>query len=75
MKRADKLAEELELGTTPVDYFNYIIDSLVNGQRSQVRELFNQMHKEDKKVFLFQWLEDGNRDHEEAKEICTNELF
>ena len=31
------------------EYFDYIIESLINGNRTQCRELFNDLREEDKK--------------------------
>ena len=38
-KYAEDLAKELDF-THDYEYFDYIIDSLVNGNRSQVKKLF-----------------------------------
>ena len=72
--RADKLAESHEVGSSPSEYFNYIVDSLINGQRQQVRELFNDMEPEDKNVFLNQFLICGDTHQDEVKSICIEEL-
>jgi len=75
-KRADKLAEDYELEENTCNcYYNYIVDSLINGQKQQVKELFNQMHKIDKDVFLNQWLGNDIRAHIEVSEICIKELI
>ena len=68
------LAKEYEFENEQ-QYFEYIVQSLINGQRSQVRELFNQMKKEDKEEFLNNFLEVGNSYHEEVKSICIEELL
>ena len=52
---AEDLAEEYDFNSKE-QYFEYIVDSLINGNRSQVRELFNQMHADDKEYFLENWL-------------------
>jgi len=72
--RADKLAESYELGENCTDFFNYIIDSLINGQRQQVRTLFNKMEPEDQNVFLNQFLICGDTHQDEVKQICIEEL-
>ena len=59
----------------PADYYNYIVDSLINGQRSQVRSLFNRMHDDDKQNFLINFLEDDNSWHTSTRKICIGELF
>ena len=74
LKRADSLAKDYELGTEAVDFYNYIVDSLINGQRQQVRNLFNKMHKDDKQNFLVNFLEDDNGYHTSTKKICIVEL-
>jgi len=71
---ADKLAESYELGENCTDFFNYIIDSLINGQRQQVRKLFNEMQREDQNVFLNQFLIEDNSHQTEVKKICIEEL-
>jgi len=38
------------------DYYNYIIDSQINGNHKQVKELFKKLNDEQKKVF-FNYLE------------------
>jgi len=73
--RADTLAKEYELGEYPADYYNYIVDSLINGQRSQVRNLFNQMHDDDQQNFLINYLEEDGSWHTSTRKICIGELF
>ena len=34
------------------DYFNYIIDSVINGQKQQAKTLINKLSKEQKKEFI-----------------------
>ena len=34
------------------NYFDYIIESKINGQRKQARELFNELSNEQKKQFF-----------------------
>ncbi len=46
-----KQIQGLDLETLE-DYFDYIIESKVNGQRTQARELFNELSKEQKKEFF-----------------------
>ena len=50
------------------DYYNYIVESLINGQRGQVRSLFNQMPSENKKEFM------GTLEQGELMRICMEEL-
>lgn len=58
MKKSLKtLAKELEL-SSPYEYYNYCIDSHINGNFSQCRELFSDMSKEDQKG-LIRYIESG----------------
>lgn len=41
---------------TMEDYFNYIVDSEINGNTKQMKELFNKLSNEQKKNF-FMWIE------------------
>lgn len=45
------LAKALEMRTEG-EYFGYICDSYINGNKSQCRELFNDMKESDQKRFL-----------------------
>lgn len=74
-KYAEDLAKDLELGQYPTDYYQYIVDSLINGQRKQVIKLFNQLHNYDKEIFLNQFLESDNSYHDWVKEICIKEIL
>lgn len=72
-KYAEDLAKDFDF-TTEQEYFDYIVESLVNGQRQQVRSLFNKMHKDSQQEFLLNFLEIGNGYHESVKNICIIEL-
>jgi len=50
-KKTITLAKELEFNTEN-EYFDYMIDSHVNGNFTQCRNLFNAMKKEDRKIFI-----------------------
>jgi hypothetical protein len=50
-KKLITLAKELDF-TTEQEYFEYMIDSYVNGCFSQCKNLFNEMSKADQKQFL-----------------------
>lgn len=50
-KKLITLAKELDF-TTEMEYFQYMIDSHINGNFTQCENLFKAMKKEDKKVFL-----------------------
>jgi hypothetical protein len=72
-KFADTLAREYELETKE-DYFNIIIESLINGQRQQVRDQFNAMKGSDQQDFLIDYLKDDGSYHTSVKNICIGEL-
>ena len=72
-KYAETLAKELEFKTAE-DYFNYIVESLINGQRQQVRDLFNAMRKYDQNLFLTTYLDVSNGHHKSTLNICIGEL-
>lgn len=74
-KRADTLAREYELGNEDYNFYDYIIESLINGQRQQVRDLFNKMHKDNKKDFLINYLDESIGYHKSTKNICVDELI
>ena len=73
MKYAEDLAKEYDFSNTN-DYYQYIVDSLVNGQRSQVKSLFNQMKPEDKEYFLINFLDLSQGYHKSTLNICISEL-
>ena len=73
-KYAEDLARELDLGQTKEDYFDYIIDSLRNGNSTQMRRLFNAMKKFDKKTFLIDHLEPTIGIHKSVLNFCIDEL-
>lgn len=50
-KKLLTLAKELEFNHE-YEYFDYCIDSYINGNRSQCRDLFAAMRKDDQKAFL-----------------------
>lgn len=56
------------------DYFEYIIESLINGNRQQVRDLFNAMHKDDQQTFLVNYLDRDQGYHLSVLNICIIEL-
>ena len=72
-KYAETLAKEYDFETKE-DYFNYIVESLINGQRQQVKNLFNAMKKDDQKEFLIDYLENDNGYQTSTKNICISEL-
>lgn len=72
-KFAETLAREYDFETKE-QYFDYIIESLVNGHRQQVRDLFNQMRKYDQREFLIDYLSDHGYE-KSVKNICIDELL
>lgn len=62
------------------DYFNYIVDSIINGQRQQAKDLIKELSKEQKKEAVkhfSNYNERGfplNEQIEEAKEMVFNLL-
>jgi hypothetical protein len=67
------LCKELELENEN-QYFEYIFETLINGQRGQVRELFNDMRKDDKRIFLNDHL-GFTPEENELRTICIEELL
>lgn len=73
-KFADTLAKDHALNYGAQGYFQYIVDSLVNGQRQQVKDLFNAMKKSDQQEFLNDFLKDDNGYDTSTRKICIGEL-
>jgi hypothetical protein len=73
MKYAEDLAKDYDF-QSGIEYFDYIIKSLVNGNRQQVRSLFNQMKKSDKETFLIEHLNVNIGYHKSVLNICIGEL-
>ena len=73
-KAADTLAREYELGGTKNDFYDYIIDSLINGQRQQVKDLFNEMNLYYKQDFLINFIDNSIGFHVSARNICISEM-
>ena len=51
MKALIKLAKELDFNNE-LEYFDYCIDSHINGNFTQCKRLFKDMKKEDRKLFI-----------------------
>lgn len=51
-KKLITLAKELDFNTEQA-YFDYLIDSHINGNFSQCRNLFSEMRQSDQKSFLY----------------------
>lgn len=50
-KKLITLAKELDF-TTEKEYFDYMIDTHINGQFTQCRNLFNEMSRPNQKQFI-----------------------
>ena len=74
MKSAYKLARENDFQNGE-EYFNYIIESLINGQRGQVKSLFMELNKLDKREFLNDFLNVEDEHQKEVQEICIQALL
>lgn len=58
-KFASTLAKEYDF-TTRNEYFDYILESLMNGNRQQCKRLFRQMKRDDQNDFLINHLKHDN---------------
>lgn len=72
-KYAEDLAKEYEFKNAE-EYYQYIVDSLINGQTSQVRSLFNQMKPDSQQDFLINFLDPSEGYHKSTMNICIIEL-
>jgi len=50
------------------DYFNYIVDSQINGNHSQVKELFKKLDNNQKKTF-FNYLKQFDREYFDISKV------
>jgi hypothetical protein len=57
-----KLLEDLDF-TTESQYFEYIVESYINGQKKQAKELFQTMPLDKIEYFLFEWLDPEKDSH------------
>ena len=73
-KYAEDLAKEYGFNTKE-EYFDYIVCSLINGQRQQVRNLFNTMKGHDQEEFLTSYLDLSEGFHKSTLNICITELI
>ena len=55
MRNIDKLIKERDF-ETPADYYEYILDSIANGQRPQAVQLYQNMRKVNREIFLFSFI-------------------
>ena len=68
MKSALKLAHEYEWQTAQ-EYFDYIVDSFINGQYTQVRNLYNAMNSDSKFEFIYYLVHESG--HSDAQKLHT----
>lgn len=70
----EDLLEEYEF-ETPEEYYQYIIESKVNGQSRQVAEFFGYLAEDKQSWFLNEYLSDDIEVHRQVKRICINSLI
>ena len=73
-KFAQTLAREYGFNNE-TEYFNYIIDSLANGQAKQAKELFLKMDDSDKEWFLINHLDLSIGMHNSTLNTCIKALI
>ena len=61
-KTIEQLAKELDFETAD-EYFQYIVDSEINGQHKQVLDLFKRMKPSDKEYFMMFWIDTNDQQH------------
>ena len=72
-KHAATLAREYDFESAD-EYYRYIVASLVNGNRQQVRNLFKAMKTEDKHDFLINHLDPSEGIEKSVLNICITEM-
>jgi len=72
-KQVETLAKKYDFKTKE-GYYNYILESLINGNRQQSKNLFNQMKKFDQRDFLINYLKHDGGFKTSCKNICIGEL-
>ena len=60
---------------TMFDYYNYIVESIINGQRKQAEDLINQLSKAQKKDAIDYFNMTGESEHIKEAEKLTLELL
>jgi hypothetical protein len=73
-KKAHLLAKERDLGNTAEDFYKHIVNSMQNGQRQQVRNLFNRMKKHNKFDFLVNFIDVSVGIEKSTLNVCIEEL-
>ncbi|MCG8226397.1 hypothetical protein [Tenacibaculum finnmarkense] len=72
---AETLAKEYETGETKECFYSYIVESMANGQRQQVKKLFSEMANFNKEDFLINWLDVKIGIHKSTLNMCIIELL
>jgi len=71
---AEELAQEYDF-TYDYEYYDYIIDSYINGQKQQMFNLFNNLDNESKKAF-FEYLDNTTyNDSNDIKKLLIDYLI
>ncbi len=73
-KYAEDLAKDYEFNTAE-EYYQYIIDSLINGNREQMKDLFLKMEDYDKERFLVDFCDAAGLIGRSVKNICIGTLL
>jgi hypothetical protein len=79
-KYAEDLAKDYDFDSNDKeqaknDFYQYIVDVLINGSRSQCANLFNEMKDYSKLEFLNTFLRDDNSYHTSCRKLCICELL
>lgn len=74
LKYAEDLAKSYDFKTAE-EYFQYIVESVINGQRTQAKSLFLKMDGYDKTRFLIDYCKTQGDQGESAKNVCIQSLI
>jgi len=72
-KYAEDLCKEYDFNNKH-EFYDYIIESLVNGHRQQVRNLFNELKPGSQEEFLINYLDISEGYQKSVLNICIGEL-
>lgn len=70
-KTVETLAKELDFNNS-TEYFDYILESVINGQRKQARDLIEAMRKGAKKTALVYFYDFSGDDVQEVKDMLID---
>lgn len=73
-KYAETLAKEYDF-ESETDYYDYIIESVSNGQRTQAKSLFKKMKNYDRERFLVDYLDERIGIQKSTKNIMIGTLI